>query len=61
MFAPPMRPVYLVVEDGATVEHVVRVLDVLAMQNSSERPLLPVLVTASLPERAAPVADDGAR
>jgi hypothetical protein len=61
MLVEPARPVYLAVEDGATVEHVLRALDALAMKSTDERPLLPVLVTASLPERAAPVVDEGAR
>lgn len=60
-FGPPSRPVYLVVEDGATAGHVARVLDALMMKSDSDMPLLPVLVTAALPEAAAPVAGDGAR
>jgi hypothetical protein len=54
-------PVYVVVDEDVTAEQLARAVEALSRQSIARRPLLPVLVTAPLPEFAVPSANDGPR
>lgn len=54
-------PVYLTVEEDLTPEQLVRAVEAVSRRSTSERRLVPVLLTTPLPEPTAPVVEDGPR